>query len=129
MRIPRPLFILLLYSRCAAGQDFNYVHYDVKDGLAGSVVYCAAEDREGFLWFGTETGLSRFDGTHFKNFTTADGLPDNEVLKLFVDSKNRIWMMPFKNAICYYWKGRIYNAGNDSIMHKLSFSSELYTTS
>ena len=123
MRILRPLFLFLLCSRCATGQDFNYTHYDVKDGLAGSVVYCAAEDRDGFLWFGTETGLSRFDGTHFKNFTAADGLPENEVLKLFVDSKNRIWMTLFKNAICYYWKGKIYNRDNDSLLRRLSIHS------
>ena len=129
MRILRPLFFLLVCSRCAAGQDFNYAHYDVKDGLAGSVVYCAAEDREGFLWFGTETGLSRFDGTHFKNFTTADGLPDNEVLKLFVDSKNRVWMEPFRNAICYYWKGKIYNRDNDSLLRHLSIQAIVHSVS
>ncbi len=126
MRFPILLFCLLaaLVCRC---QEFSYTHYDTKDGLAGSVVYCAAEDREGFLWFGTETGLSRFDGTHFKNFTTVDGLPDNEVLKIFVDSKNRVWMIPFKNAVCYYWKGKIYNADNDPVLRRLSVSSDLYS--
>jgi len=120
MRLFLFLPYLLVSGIIARSQDFSYSHYDVKDGLAGSIVYCAAEDKEGFLWFGTEAGLSRFDGTRFKNFTTADGLPDNEVLKLYVDSKNRVWMVPFNNTVCYYWKGRIYNAGNDSILRRLS---------
>ena len=36
------------------------------------------------MWFATENGLSRFDGKNFKTFTTKDGLPDNEILKIFI---------------------------------------------
>ena len=103
-------------------QEYSYTHYDSKDGLAGSTVYCAVQDKDGFLWFGTETGLSRFDGTHFKNFTAADGLPDTEIISLFVDSKNRVWILPFKNTIYYYFKGRIYNQQNDSVLKKIKIT-------
>jgi hypothetical protein len=122
---------LLLLSSCHTvfGQEFSTVNYDSKDGLAGSVVYCIAEDKEGFLWFGTETGLSRFDGTHFHNFSTADGLPDDEVLHLFADSRGRVWIMPFRHSVCYYWKGRIHNQDNDSLLHSLSFDSEIVSIS
>ena len=58
-------------------------------------MYDATQDKEGFMWFATENGLSRFDGKNFKTFTTKDGLPDNEILKLFLDSKGRLWIMPF----------------------------------
>src|SRR4051812_24689814 len=109
------LFFFFLFI--AEGQEFSYKHYEIKDGLAGNNVYHCVEDKDGFLWFATETGVSRFDGTSFKNFTTAEGLPDNEILKLFADSKGRIWMLPFKNPICYYYKGPIFNAGNDSLLH------------
>jgi ligand-binding sensor domain-containing protein len=55
-------------------QDYNYINYDVKDGLAGSTVYAMCQDKDGFMWFATEAGVSRFDGTNFKNFSTSDGL-------------------------------------------------------
>lgn len=106
-------------------QDYSYVNYNTREGLAGSVVYCAAQDHDGFMWFGTETGLSRFDGSRFKNFTTSDGLPDNEIIRLFIDSRNRVWIIPFKNTICYYWRGKIYNAQNDSLLRKLKFKGEI----
>jgi len=77
------------------------------------------QDQQGFMWFGTETGISRFDGTHFKNFGTADGLPDNEIVEMFLDSKGRIWMAPFKKTVCYYYKGKIFNAENDPLLRKL----------
>jgi ligand-binding sensor domain-containing protein len=95
------------------------VPYDTKDGLAGSTVYDMCQDKDGFMWFGTENGLSRYDGTRFKNFTVKDGLPDNEVLKLFPDSKGRIWIGTFNKDICYYYKGRIYNKGNTNWMNKI----------
>jgi ligand-binding sensor domain-containing protein len=84
-----------------------------------------ARDKDGFIWVGTETGLSRFDGTHFRNFYTDDGLPDNEITKLFVDSRNRVWIIPFKQALCYYAKGRIHNRDNDSLLRKLQIGSEV----
>ncbi|MBO9661194.1 MAG: hypothetical protein J7527_20385, partial [Chitinophagaceae bacterium] len=119
------VFFLLGCLINADAQEYSYSRYDVKEGLAGSVVYHGLEDKDGFLWFATETGVSRFDGTHFKNFTMADGLPDNEIIKLFVDSKNRVWMMPFRSSICYYWKGKIYNQENDSLLKHLSITGSV----
>jgi ligand-binding sensor domain-containing protein len=121
-------FLILWNLICSLplyAQEYSYVNYNTREGLAGSVVYAIAQDQDGFMWFGTETGLSRFDGTRFKNFTTADGLPDIEVIKLFVDSKNRVWIAPFKNTLCYYWRGKIYNAQNDSLLSKLKFKGEV----
>ncbi|MDF2188761.1 sensor histidine kinase [Paraflavitalea sp. CAU 1676] len=128
MRDHRKAILVLIYtllSIAAYSQEYSYARYGVKDGLAGTVVYHGLQDKEGFLWFATETGVSRFDGTQFKNFAVSDGLPDNEVLKLFVDSRNRVWMMPFRSAVCYYWKGKIYNQENDSILKKLSFTDRI----
>ncbi|THU38292.1 hypothetical protein FAM09_16585 [Niastella caeni] len=114
------LFLLHNFiSSRAIAQEYSYKHYDVKDGLAGSTVYDIHQDREGFIWFATETGLSRFDGTHFKNFTTKDGLPDNTILRIYEDSRGRVWFMPFKNAICYYRQGKIYNQQNDPLLKKI----------
>ena len=105
----------------ANAQQYSYKHYDIKDGLVGNNVYHSVQDKDGFLWFATETGISRFDGTNFKNFTTAEGLTDNEVLRLFVDAKNRVWIIPLKNELCYYYKGIIHNAHNDTVLSKMKF--------
>lgn len=104
-------------------QDYSYVHYDVQNGMAGANVYAIYQDKQKFLWFGTETGVSRFDGTHFKNFTTNDGLPDNEILEIYGDEEGRVWFIPFKKTICYYYKGKMYNQQNDSLLKKLKFYS------
>jgi ligand-binding sensor domain-containing protein len=119
----RATFLLFTFLTClvlcAEGQEYGYTRYDSKDGLAGSTVYCLTQDKDGFMWLGTESGLSRFDGTHFKNFTQDDGLPDNEVIQLFADSKGRVWISPFKKSICYYYKGKIYTSKNDSALQHI----------
>jgi ligand-binding sensor domain-containing protein len=120
-------FIVICFPFLIWGQDHSYAHYDVRDGLAGSTVYSMIQDKDGFIWFATETGLSRFDGTHFRNFTTADGLPDNEIISLYVDSKNRVWIMPFKNSVAYYWKGKIHNQQNDSLLRQLKITTEVHS--
>jgi ligand-binding sensor domain-containing protein len=113
------LLVALLFSLSAFAQEYSYTHYDITDGLAGSTIYCITQDLDGYIWVGTETGLSRFDGTHFKNFTTADGLPDIEILQLFTDSKGRVWMAPFRKAVCYYYKGSIHNQENDTLLKRI----------
>ena len=112
------LFVTLL-PLTVFSQEYGYTQYKSKDGLAGSTVYSMVQDKEGFLWFGTEGGLSRFDGTHFKNFSRQDGLPDNEIIEVFADSKGRVWIVPFKKSVCYYYKGKIYTPANDPMLKNI----------
>ncbi|PSK93545.1 sensor histidine kinase [Taibaiella chishuiensis] len=112
-----------LFLSPAFTQEFSYTRYDTKDGLANSTVYNMCQSRDGFIWFGTETGLNRFDGCRFKTFTTADGLPSNQVLNIWEDSRGRLWLMTFKPAICYYAGGKIHNRDNDSILKKIDIHS------
>jgi hypothetical protein len=121
------LFTLLLWiiHLTSFGQEYGYTQYDNKNGLAGSTVYCMTQDKDGFLWFGTEVGLSRFDGTHFKNFTRKDGLPDNEIIQLFADSKGRVWISPFKKAVCYYYKGQMHTPENDPLLKRIQLNDNV----
>lgn len=120
------LSFLFTISISCVSQEYNYYHYDVKDGLSGNTVYAITQDKDGFMWFGTETGLSRFDGSYFKNYTAQDGLYDNEIINIFVDSKNRVWIFPFKSAVYYYYQGKIYNSTNDSLLKKFHLNDEIF---
>jgi hypothetical protein len=116
----RLLLTLILFSPLfLLSQEYSYTHYDSRDGLGSSTVYCMTQDAAGFLWFGTETGVTRFDGTHFESFTKEDGLPDNDIIQVFADSKGRVWLAPFKKTVCYYFKGVIHNSTNDPLLQKL----------
>jgi ligand-binding sensor domain-containing protein len=115
----------IFFSCISIAQEYSYSHYDITDGLAGSTVYCITQDKDGFIWTGTETGVSRFDGAHFKNFTTKDGLPDLEVLYIFGDSKGRVWMAPFRKSVCYYYQGKIHNQQNDTLLSRIHLQGNI----
>jgi len=66
--------------------------YSTADGLAGDHVSAILPDSRGFLWIGTFTGLSRFDGREFRTFGAADGLPHPMVNALLEDRSGVIWV-------------------------------------
>lgn len=56
-------------------------------------VVALAVDKAGTVWAGTwGGGLSRYDGTAWRNLTRADGLPSNHVFMLHSDAKGRLWV-------------------------------------
>ncbi|MEO6168251.1 MAG: two-component regulator propeller domain-containing protein, partial [Chitinophagales bacterium] len=115
----------LIIAERSHAQTPVYKNYTVNDGLPSQVVYCALQDKEGYMWFGTDAGVSRFDGRHFVNFTSNDGLSDNEVLKVFQDSNDRIWFLMANGTISYFLKGKIYTSLNDSSLKKVKTRREL----
>lgn len=94
-------------------QDFSYKQFTTEDGLSSNVVYSAFQDRQGYIWFCTDAGVSRFDGIRFQNYTTKDGLSDNEVFKAAQTRAGKILFVTFNGKICYYDNGVIHNAKTD----------------
>ncbi len=56
--------------------------YTAADGLAGDEIHTLLPDSRGFLWIGTRSGLSRFDGTRFVSYDPRQGLPSPNVTAL-----------------------------------------------
>ncbi|WP_313174654.1 two-component regulator propeller domain-containing protein [Massilia sp.] len=98
------LFVLLLAlaggfaaPACAAPDPtLRFEHLSVEDGLAQESVLAMAQDSDGFMWFGTQNGLSRFDGYRFVNFRNVVGDPStlasNWIRVLHVDPQGRLWI-------------------------------------
>lgn len=82
----------IVISVCAQYPEDNGIRFGVNDGLPSSTCYDLVQDARGFLWISSEGGLTRYDGTNFKNYNTSDGLVDNEVISLEQDKSGRIWM-------------------------------------
>ena len=69
--------------------------YTMDDGLAANRVYSILQDSCGFMWFGTDDGLSRFDGIAFKNYYLSEYInatTSNSVKKIFIDRRGRMWI-------------------------------------
>ena len=61
------------------------------DGLASNTVLTVFEDSHGNMWFGTNNGLTRYDGESFRTFTTEDGLTRNTIGLIFEDQHGMLW--------------------------------------
>ena len=109
-RITFILFILIAVNGTC--QQLSYKLFTVKDGLPGSIVYHSLQDKNGFMWFATNQGVSRFDGRTFRNYTREDGLPDNEILKLYLDKYNNIWFLSFIGEPAVLYKDSIIRFDN-----------------
>lgn len=68
------LICILLIAQPVFAQDFSVTRYDVSDGLVDNSVVSITQDRQGFMWFGTREGLSRFDGKTFIGYRPSSDL-------------------------------------------------------
>src|SRR5690349_11441764 len=100
----RTVFATVALFICITGtaQQFSFKQYTVKDGLPSSTIYYALQDRNGFMWFASNQGVSRFDGHTFRNFTKEDGLPDNEIIKMYLDKHNNVWFISMLGVPALY---------------------------
>jgi len=73
----------------------NFTNYNVADGLSQNYVSSSAIDHRGNIWFATQSGISKFDGTRFTNYNTGNGLISDFTDKIFIDSRNTIWISTF----------------------------------
>lgn len=73
-----------------------FQRYTVEDGLSHSTINCILQDQQGFMWFGTDDGLNRFDGYEFKVYRNdpddPDSLSHNMIMGLVEDSQGNLWI-------------------------------------
>ncbi|WP_299522886.1 sensor histidine kinase [uncultured Lutibacter sp.] len=115
------LFQTILFAQIPGFTQFNS-----NNGLPSNTIYDINQDENGFIWLATDYGLSRFDGLSFKNYTIADGLPDNEILYFFKDSKQRIWLIGFNGKLGYLQNNKFYNSENQKFLKDLIFNNFVF---
>ena len=86
------------------GQDT----WQAEQGLPQNSVAAIAQTRNGYLWFGTEEGLARFDGVRFEVFDKNSNPPlrENNVSALFEDSRSALWIGTSGGGLARYYEGR-----------------------
>ena len=87
---------LALPALAAPPRTLRFEQLDVDDGLAQESVLAITQDRQGFMWFGSQAGLSRFDGykvTVYRNIVGDQrSLAENWVGVLHLDPRGRMWV-------------------------------------
>ncbi len=80
----------MLASRVVA-QELPVRTWNVRDGLIQSRVNAVLHDSDGFVWFATWEGASRFDGRRFENYGSQEGLPNPLVWCVAEAPDHTIW--------------------------------------
>ena len=120
--------VFLLFQSTLRAQIPGLTQFTTNNGLPSNTIYDIVQDEDGFIWFATDYGISKFDGLTFKNFTINDGIPDNEILLLFKDTKNRIWMFGFNGKIGFIQNEKIFNINNVPFLNVLNFTNFISET-
>ncbi|MCA1744726.1 MAG: hybrid sensor histidine kinase/response regulator, partial [Bacteroidales bacterium] len=111
----KQIFIIAFVLSLSVFAKANYFrNYQMNDGLSSNSVWDIIQDSEGFLWFGTQNGLNRFDG---KNFKTYQNQPDdtltignNFIHSIIEDSQNRMLVGTSKGLY-------LFNRADDHFIH------------
>ncbi len=74
----------------------HFSHLSVEDGLSQSTVHAIYQDKMGFMWFGTDIGLNKYDGKSFTvykyNAMDSTAISSNFIVELFEDSYGSFWV-------------------------------------
>lgn len=95
------LLIVILFpffSISKAQSSYKFKHFNYNSGLSSNVVKAIIQDKDGFMWIGTDNGLNRFDGYSFKSYTSISGdstsLNNNMISALTEDTlRNCLWVL------------------------------------
>jgi len=81
------LICLVVGSISLRSEQLSVKKYTIADGLARDFVNRVRQDSNGYIWFCTTEGISRFDGYTFTNYGLSDGLPHRNVID-FLETRN-----------------------------------------
>lgn len=106
--------MICLWVSVIAQQPQGYETISTAEGLSQGMIFDMLQDHEGFIWVATKNGLNRYDGYNFRVFKNDPynqySLSSNTVVKLYEDSKGRIWAGTENAGLNIYDKasGRFY---------------------
>ena len=89
------LFVHALFAQAASDEAAGhapYRSYGPADGLPSVYIQALLQDRQGFIWVGTDNGLYRYDGQRFQAFGLRDGLRSALITHLLEDRDGTLWV-------------------------------------
>jgi signal transduction histidine kinase/ligand-binding sensor domain-containing protein len=120
LRVWLCIFLQTLIFIQTSGQKpvLGFIQISVEDGLSENTVRAIIEDADGYMWFGSEDGLNRYDGYSFTAFHSDKNenttLTSRSTKGLFKDSKKNLWVLTADGVNIYDSEHEVfYNYRND----------------
>ena len=101
------LFLILsLSSSVVFNEELIFKNFNSADGLSQHDVNCIIQDKDGFMWFGTNDGLNKYDGYNFKVFrpskNTSSSISGRIIQKIESDYYGNLWIASLDGGLNYY---------------------------
>ena len=100
------LFISFLASIFVINENPIFENLTSADGLSQHDINCILQDKDGFLWFGTNDGLNKYDGYNFKVFKPSKNIKSSIsgriIQQMVSDSYGNIWIASLDGGLNYY---------------------------
>lgn len=113
-KIIRLLITLLLFCEVFPSKSqenihsYRFEHITVNEGLPHSDANCIVSDSTGYIWVGTNNGVSKYDGYSLKNYDLPvnphNGLPSNRVVAMHLDAHKRLWVASGSAGVSFWDK-------------------------
>lgn len=88
--------LVLLINLKLFPQEIRFKQITSEEGLSQNTIHCIYQDQKGFMWFGTQEGLNRYDGYNFLIYqhqpADTNSIPANDVWALTGDADNNLWI-------------------------------------
>ena len=106
-------FALILITLTVFGQQQKLYFQTIRQGLPNQLIRCILKDSKGFIWFGTNNGLTRYDGVNlvvYENIPNdTNSLSYNSINAIIEDKNKNIWIGTSKGL-------DLYNRNNDNFI-------------
>ncbi len=112
-------------SRSWDGGRYPFALVGVDQGLPTGTVLSLTQDRDGFIWLGTENGLIRYEGREYRKWTKQDGLVSSWIRRVVADPEGGVWVGTLQ-GLMRFRNGRFENAlfgeeRSDSPVYSMAF--------
>ncbi|MBG0859070.1 MAG: SpoIIE family protein phosphatase, partial [Bacteroidales bacterium] len=98
---------LFLFTVFTNGQTYRFKNYGIESNIPNTFIYTINQDNNGYLWVGTGTGLSRFDGFDFYDVLFPDSVTGRFTTTCLRDKNGTLWYGCNDGTVFYYNEGTL----------------------
>lgn len=114
--------ILLFHFISVAGAEYKFRCLNVDNGLVDSHVNRIFKSKDGYMWFGTDAGLCRYDGFRFKTFycriSDDTSINSSQIFDIQEDRDGILWIQTNEGCCIYDPKTETFNRNTKSWMRQ-----------
>ncbi len=123
--------ILLPLNLAAQYNRYRFSRLDISKGLSHNEVNCIFKDEIGFLWFGTMSGLNRYDGYSFKVFKhdlrDSSSINDDLIIRIWQGPGHKLWISAGKGLTIYDPLTEKFDRYPQRFLHSIHIDSDSIT--